>query len=217
MTSSRRAAASRGHLSGHATARCQAAATSRCEMAPRPNAALRAHPQRHAETPPRRETAAAIGPPLSQSASQACSRGHARLLSNSQRRRVCSAADRDGGGASASRPPAFLRGEAMLRLPVGARGCQSERRAQGSVVMRKRGGRAFVVPGGGGQPRRPAAQVSLGCSGPRSASFSSSCPAEVGAKPAKEAPGGGASPAVPWITAVIVPASSQPRAAALRG
>lgn len=41
MTSSRRAVTSRGHLSGHAIARCQATATSRCEMAPPPNTSPR--------------------------------------------------------------------------------------------------------------------------------------------------------------------------------
>lgn len=163
MTSPRRAVTSRGHLSDNAIARCQATATSRCEMAPPTAQALRAHSQRHGETPPLRKIATAIGRPLSQSASQARSRCRARLLSNTQRRRVCSAAERDWGRASASRPPAFLpalRGDAAAagwrpRLPVRAAGA-------GSVVMRKSGGRASVVPEGGGRPRRPAAQVSLG-------------------------------------------------------
>lgn len=75
---------------------------------PRPAARWRRCPP--AETPPLRRTHAAIARPLGQSARQARSRGHARLLSNNQRRRAC--------------PPARPGG---LWPQVGSRSCQSAR------------------------------------------------------------------------------------------
>lgn len=165
MTSSCRLSPREGRSLRPRLTRCQATATfaTRWRLRHlRQTSSLRAHSERHKKIPPLQKTATAIGWPFSQSASQACSRCHARRLSNSQRGRVCSVTKRDWGGASASRPSTCLRGEALLRPPVGSRCCQSRRRAQSSVVTRKSCGRAFVVPGRGGQPRRPAAQVSPG-------------------------------------------------------
>lgn len=165
MTSSRRAVTSRGHLSGHAIARCQATATSRCEMAPPPNTSPRPPCARTRNVTRRpRPTAKRPQPLVDLLANQLA--GHVPAAMRACFQTV-------SGGGFAVQPTAAGRGECVppSRLPArrgdataagwrpwlsvraaGAGfGCHAEERR--TRLCRAGGRRAAAAPGGSGESR----------------------------------------------------------------